>query len=271
MSYIDGLSDRDLSKSQLASLRRLEKKATITMAMEMDDAMAAALEQIYQAILELRAALAGLPAPVVNIPDFPSLPTPVVHVEPPDLSAIVTAVTGLKPGADAEDIARAIAGVIAPNQPASESGAEALSSVAAALEKLDFRLKGLGTQAYGGGSVSLLPNQQVGISNWADMPEVEVTASTSGTGTSANVASSATSVTLLAANAARKGATIYNDSTSVLRVKLGATASATSFSVVLAALTSGIGGYYEVPASYTGIIDGIWDSANGAARVTELT
>lgn len=88
----------------------------------------------------------------------------------------------------------------------------------------------------------------------------------SATATSANVASSATNVTLLAANANRLGATIYNDSTQVLYVKLGTTASASSFTLQMAA-----GTYYEVPFAYTGNIDGIWASANGAARVTEMT
>lgn len=86
------------------------------------------------------------------------------------------------------------------------------------------------------------------------------------TGTLSNVASSATSVTLLAANVARQGATIYNDSTQVLYAKFGATASATSFTVLMVAAA-----YYEVPFGYTGIIDGIWASANGNARVTEIT
>lgn len=82
-----------------------------------------------------------------------------------------------------------------------------------------------------------------------------------------NVASSATSVTLLAANAARRGAVIYNDSTAVLYVKFGATASATSFTYYVAP-----GQHLEFPnVTYTGVIDGIWASANGSARVTELT
>lgn len=86
------------------------------------------------------------------------------------------------------------------------------------------------------------------------------------TGTSTNVASSATNVTLLASNSNRLGATIFNDSTQILFVKLGATASAASFT---ARLTSN--GYYEVPFNYTGIIDGIWANANGSARITEIT
>lgn len=85
------------------------------------------------------------------------------------------------------------------------------------------------------------------------------------TATPANVASSASNVTLLAANANRKGATFFNDSTQVLYLKFGATATVSSYTVQIAA-----GGYYELPttAIYTGIIDGIWAAANGNCRVT---
>ncbi len=86
------------------------------------------------------------------------------------------------------------------------------------------------------------------------------------TATLANVSSSATSVTLIASNAARRGATIYNDSTAILYIKFGATASSTSHTVQVAA-----SGYYEFPyPCYTGVVDGIWASANGSARITEL-
>lgn len=83
-----------------------------------------------------------------------------------------------------------------------------------------------------------------------------------------SVASSATSVTLLASNAARKGATVFNDSTAILYLKFGATASATSYTVQIAA-----GGYYEFPGPtvYSGVVDGIWSAANGNARLTELS
>lgn len=81
-----------------------------------------------------------------------------------------------------------------------------------------------------------------------------------------SVAGSATSVSLLASNASRKGATIFNDSTATLYIKLGATASTSSFT--FKALQDD---YYEVPFGYTGAVDGIWSSATGNARITELT
>jgi len=87
------------------------------------------------------------------------------------------------------------------------------------------------------------------------------------TATKANVSGSASSGTLLAANDARLGATIWNDSVAVLYVDYtGGTASATSCSVKLAA-----DAYLEIPYGHTGLITGIWASATGAARVTELT
>jgi len=88
----------------------------------------------------------------------------------------------------------------------------------------------------------------------------------SATGTLSNVDASASNVTLLASNSSRLGATIFNDSTVNLYIKLGATSSLISFTVKILA-----GGYYEIPFRYNGRIDGIWDSATGTARVTELT
>lgn len=92
----------------------------------------------------------------------------------------------------------------------------------------------------------------------------------SATNTTATVAASATVVTLIASNANRLGATIYNDSSAILYIKLGATASTSDFTVALSPLTSSIGGYFEVPFAYTGIITGIWASATGNARVGEI-
>lgn len=89
----------------------------------------------------------------------------------------------------------------------------------------------------------------------------------SATGTQSSVASSATDVTILASNANRLGASVYNDSTAILYLLLAnATSSATAHSVQMQA-----GAYFEVPAQYTGVIKGIWASATGSARVTEMT
>jgi hypothetical protein len=85
------------------------------------------------------------------------------------------------------------------------------------------------------------------------------------TATLANVASSATNVTLFAAAGTSSGRAVFNDSTAVLYLKFGVTASTTSYTVQLAA-----GAYYEFPQPiYGGQVDGIWASANGFARTTQ--
>ena len=74
-------------------------------------------------------------------------------------------------------------------------------------------------------------------------------------------------MTLLAANPNRRAFSVFNDSTAVLYLKLGGTASTSSYTVQIAA-----GGFYELPATwgYAGVVDGIWASATGNARVTEV-
>lgn len=85
--------------------------------------------------------------------------------------------------------------------------------------------------------------------------------------TLSNVAASASSVTLLASNANRVGATIVNDGAAVLYVKFGATASATSYSYRVEPY-----GTLEFPEPvYPGVVDGLWTSATGSARCTEMT
>lgn len=86
-------------------------------------------------------------------------------------------------------------------------------------------------------------------------------------GALSRVASSATDVTILAANDARKGAIVYNESTAVLYLAFSnVTADATHYSVQIAA-----GGTFTLEAGeYIGPIKGFWASVNGAAAVTEL-
>lgn len=85
----------------------------------------------------------------------------------------------------------------------------------------------------------------------------------------AGVASSATTVTLLAANTSRKGASIYNASTAILYVQEGGAASIASGGYNVAIPASG---YYELPTPvYKGVLNGIWASANGYAQMKENT
>lgn len=70
---------------------------------------------------------------------------------------------------------------------------------------------------------------------------------------------------LLEANRFRHLATVFNDSTATLYLKLGANASADDYTVQLAQ-----NDFFETPAGYTGPISAWWSAVNGQARVTEL-
>jgi len=129
------------------------------------------------------------------------------------------------------------------------SGNSSLSSV-------DTKTPVLGQAVMASSSPVVIASDQASIS----------TKLNSSTATLTNVAGSASSVTLLASNANRLGATIVNDSTAILYVKFGTTASSTSYTVRMT-----LNAYYEVPFGYTGRIDGIWTVAAGNARITELT
>lgn len=63
------------------------------------------------------------------------------------------------------------------------------------------------------------------------------------------------------------GRTIWNDSTATINVRLGPVEDlvAGKFNVQLAA-----GGYYEVPYGYIGAIAGVWSSATGIARLSDI-
>lgn len=100
---------------------------------------------------------------------------------------------------------------------------------------------------------------------------VKVLTQRSATGTQTAVAGSVAAQTLLAANVARKGASIANDSSADLYIKLGAGVTTTSFSYTLAAKVGNICAVLEVPADYTGVIEGLWSAAAGNARITERT
>ncbi len=81
------------------------------------------------------------------------------------------------------------------------------------------------------------------------------------------VTASVASVEIVTVNLLRYGLTVWNDSSSVLYLKLGSAASASSASVVLRPQ-----GFFVVPYPvYTGALYGAWASAVGAARITETS
>lgn len=103
--------------------------------------------------------------------------------------------------------------------------------------------------------VALSPNSPVTTSQ--ARPATSITSS---------VASSATNIVILPSNSARLGATIYNDSSALMYIKLGILATTTDYTIKLFPQS-----YYEIPFGYTGEIDALWASATGFARVDELT
>ena len=71
---------------------------------------------------------------------------------------------------------------------------------------------------------------------------------------------------ILQANAARRGATIYNDSTQPLVLLLGTGVTSTLFTTKLEPSS-----YYELPFGWAGVVEGFWPVAAGSARVTEVS
>lgn len=72
--------------------------------------------------------------------------------------------------------------------------------------------------------------------------------------------------TLVGQTPSREGLVLMNDSTATLFLAFGSNVSATDYSVKI-----GPGAYYEVPnVNHGGQVVGIWDAANGVARITEF-
>jgi hypothetical protein len=86
------------------------------------------------------------------------------------------------------------------------------------------------------------------------------------TPTTTSVASSATSVTILSSNANRRGISIANDSTQVLRLSYSDPATIANAFIVM---QPGSFLWLDQQLMITGTIYGIWASANGTAQVTE--
>jgi len=115
------------------------------------------------------------------------------------------------------------------------------------------------TTGGGGGYVNVKVNPSGALA-------VENTPATATTGTTTTASVTNSNTTVLASNDSRRGATIYNEGSVDCYVKLGSTASATSYTLKM--ITDG---YYEVPFGYTGIITGITASGTATLRVSELT
>ena len=109
-------------------------------------------------------------------------------------------------------------------------------------------------------------NNNIGDVDVASLPPV--VAATYSTSTVTSVVSAAVSTSILASNANRRMAILFNDCDKAVYVKLGTTASTTSFSYKLSPAQT-----LELPIPlYTGAIDAIWDATpTGSMRVTEVS
>lgn len=127
-----------------------------------------------------------------------------------------------------------------------------------------------GITTAGGGAyvdVKVTPSGAVAVDGTTVVTGTVTTKETrSATPTQSTASVGVASTSILASNANRLGATIWNEAGVACLTKLGATASATSYSVSIA-----VGGYYEIPFGYTGAVDGITASSTATLRVTELT
>lgn len=96
---------------------------------------------------------------------------------------------------------------------------------------------------------------------------VTTTVDKSTTSTTTSVVGATSNTVVLASNANRLGATLYNNTSKNMYVKLGTAASTSSFTTVLMK-----GVFWEVTSDYTGEIDAVWDTGvAGNVLVTELT
>lgn len=136
-----------------------------------------------------------------------------------------------------------------------------------------LQVQALFTDGYGNGPAAVTPPFTAATSAdpalvvaFSPNTPITTTEARPSTNTTSSVAASITNVELLSTNSIRLGATIYNDSSSLLYLKLGVVASVSDFTIKLFPFC-----YYEVPFGYTGEIDGIWASASGFARIGELT
>lgn len=121
------------------------------------------------------------------------------------------------------------------------------------------------------GAVTISTALPAGTNNIGDVDVASlppVVATTYSTSSVTSVVSAAVSTSILASNANRRMAILFNDCDKAVYVKLGATASTTSFSYKLSPAQT-----LELPIPlYTGAIDAIWDATpTGSMRVTEIS
>lgn len=130
------------------------------------------------------------------------------------------------------------------------------------------------------GAVSLVPSASMivggfasGISasvvlgGWATAATASVRQIGSATTSVSSALASVTNFTILTSSVNRQAASFYKEGTNICYIKLGSTATATSFTVKLSQ-----NGFYEIPQYYTGQVDIIFSTAvaGNTVYVTEV-
>jgi hypothetical protein len=220
--------------------------------------------------------VAALPAGTNNIGDvdvasLPALPAGDNNIGDVDVASLPALASGTNNIGDV-DVLTVPADPFGANADAAVA-AGAAGSIQAKLRRATQGLEDLktlivlaaGTNAIG----KLSPNSGV------DIGDVDVTATPKGS-TSSNVAQTSqgtTAAEVLASNANRKQAVIQNTGTTVVKLGLGRTPTATAYHVALKACASaddGTGGTF-VTDLWTGAINAISSASGGTLVVTELT
>lgn len=152
-----------------------------------------------------------------------------------------------------------------PTGAATESTLQSLATEST-LQSLNSKVTACNTNSVTIGTALPSGSNNIGDVDVLTLPAV--VAATYSTSAVTSVVSAAISTSILASNANRRMAVMVNDCDKNAYVKLGATASTTSFSYKLAP-----GQTLELPVPmYTGAIDAIWDSSpTGSMRVTEIS
>lgn len=266
---LTALETTELGAATLAALESVN--ATITGTVEIGAASLAALETTELGATSLAALENITIGGTVDLgsTSLAALETVTVALDAPSLAALETIDLGSTSLAALESVT--VGGTV-------ELGATslaALESITATGPLTDTQLRATAVPT----SLAALPALvagaaiigRVGIDQTTDgtTNKVNIDASLkSGSATRASVNSGTSSVSILASNANRKGATILNSDANALLLDLsGGTAAATRYQVRLAQYQS-----YEVGSGYTGAITGIWEAdGTGVADVVEFT
>ena len=142
----------------------------------------------------------------------------------------------------------------------------AAKATEATLQSIDGKITACNTNSVTIGAPLPSGTNNIGDVDVLTLPDIAIKTYSSSAVTS--VVSAAVSTSILASNVNRRMAILVNDTDKNAYVKLGATASTTSFSYKLTP-----GQTLELPIPiYTGAIDAIWDSSpTGSMRVTEIS